>query len=121
MSIQQRRESLESTLAARGIPLRPDSRLCFSYANNLTGPEWTLERVADECCLMFWLYNHTDYAKRLETEMNQHAHYVDPFRLRLFFKSVIVPRVKHEIIREHGGVPDRWPWLVRQSQQQSDS
>jgi hypothetical protein len=112
--MQSRMESLVSELSNMLIPLRYDSRLCSSYIYGQLGPEWSVHRVVHECATMHWLYTYTMYPFKLSEAHAYLATILPPGKPASdFVKQCIQPRIKEKIIRDHGGIPSRWPWLEK--------
>ena len=113
--VESRKAELENALEKVGLSLRFDSKLCYCFINGQTGSEWTVESVVQECCLMHWLYNHTNYPKRCEHACNMESQlrYFNNRRQFLsFMRKNIFPQIKDSIIKENNGLPSQWPWLV---------
>lgn len=116
--VESRKSELENGLEKVGLTLRFDSKLCYCFINNQTGPEWTVESVVQECCVMHWLYNHTNYQKRCDhaCHMESQLRYFNDKRHFLsFMRKSIFPQIKDSIIQENNGYPSPWPWTVPQS------
>ncbi len=109
---------LMRALKEEGVPYRLDSSLCRSYLNDELNPdEWDVEKVAQECALMHYLYNYTDYSQRL-AEFKKIAHTFrsenmthDQYHVALH--TTIFPKLKRDCIQDHGGIPDKWPWFLK--------
>lgn len=112
--IETRKIDLERGLENVGLKLRYDSKLCYCFINNQTGPEWTVESVVHECAVMHWLHNYTNYQERCNFASTQesHIHYFHDKRHFLgHMRKSIFPQIKDSIIKENGGFPSPWPWV----------
>ena len=72
-SVEYKRECRTSQLAVAlaevGLTQRSDSRICTGWVNGHLN--WTLKEVVDMCCRMKWLYEHTNYKKRLNKAIQE--------------------------------------------------
>lgn len=117
--IQQiRKTNLENALNEKGLRLRVDSKLCSCYVKGETSLEWDVERVVQECCIMHWLYNFTDFQERYDmaSQIESKMNYFHTHRDFISYMNRFVrPAVKEMIIREHNGYPEVWPWLLEKN------
>lgn len=110
-----RKSQLEESMEKLGIQLRYDSKLCTSFVRGELSEEWNSTRVASECAIMFWLYNHTDYPTRCQASCNfyiSQSPHVHPRQVVKYVKRYIHPQIKKEVIDSCGGVPTVWPWIT---------
>lgn len=110
-----RKNDLERALAEKGLTLRMDSKLCYCYVNGQTGPEWDVHRVVHECSVMHWLYNFTNYQEKCEyaaTYESRRYYFRTQRDLLCYMRKYVHPVMKESVIRENGGLPEAWPWLV---------
>jgi len=117
-TVESRKTELEESLKKVGLSLRYDSKLCYCFINGQTGPEWTVESVVHECCVMHWLYNHTRYQERCDFASHRESqiHYFHDKRHFLsYMRKSIFPQIKDSIIKESGGFPSPWPWLLEET------
>ena len=113
-NVETRKSELEKGLEKVGLKLRYDSKLCYCFINNQTGPEWTVESVVHECSVMHWLYNYTNYQNRCNfaSEQESRIHYFHDKRHFLsYMRKSIFPQIKDSILKESGGIPSPWPWV----------
>lgn len=110
-----RRIELEKELKKLNLSLRHDSRLCYCYIHSETSPEWTACKVANECAMMHWLHNFTEYEERCRVAAIQERMWWFPGGGRHFadhMKRRVYPVIKESILAERGGRPEQWPWLL---------
>ncbi len=114
-----RRVELEKELEKLRLSLRHDSRLSYCYINCQTSPEWTASKVANECAMMHWLHNFTDYEERCRVAaIQERTWWCEGRGGRLFadhMKRRVYPVIKESILAERGGFPEKWPWLAEKS------
>lgn len=114
MKCQERRSDLVYKLSEVGLKIRSDSRLCDNYINGTLSKDWKLEDVVEMCCLMNWLYNYTDYKKKLKEKLDDELSFYKNFGERYYFPDIyegVESSVRDEIIEKNGGIPDTWPWF----------
>lgn len=113
----ERKKTLEDELSKLNLSLRYDSRLCSCYISGQTSEDWTAAKVANECALMHWLYNFTDYEERCQ------AAAMEEFRVGWFhsgrhfadyLKRRVYPTIKESIIKDSEGELDTWPWMKKE-------
>lgn len=110
----------------RGIELRDDSRLVWSFVTNQLAPGWTKEKVMDELCLLQYIFAHTPYSQHYrssipvvkhEIETQLFAGYPQPFASARAFEYVqkfVIPL--YRIAAMLSAHPDQkfpvtWPWM----------
>lgn len=119
--VESRKIDLEHALKKLGLSLRYDSKLCYCFINGQTGPEWTVESVVHECCVMHWLYNHTNYQERCDFASqceSQIRFFNDKRHFLSYMRRSIFPQIKDCIIKENEGFPSPWPWLLTKTTNQ---
>lgn len=114
-----RQKLLEDELSKLGLSVRHDSRLCHCYINHKTSPEWTATKVAHECAVMHWLYNHTDYENQCRLAAASEYKNSVFQNGRVFadhLRSNIYPAIKESYLRQtDGGCPTPWPWITKEA------
>ena len=110
-------DSLLSLLKNEGITdIRDDSRLVHAFLTNRLTPQWTKERVVQELCLTYFLYNYTDYPTYSKEVLPILAKYCNekagmPYHVAWnHVHKYMVPQFKYVAIEKAGGMPDVWPW-----------
>lgn len=114
--IEKRRNELKEAMSKKKLKIRSDSRLCDNYINGTLNKEWTLDDVVDMCCEMHWLYNYTNYKKRLDKELSEEINFYKEWGERYHFPTVyedVESDIREEIIEDNGGYPNIWPWLKK--------
>ena len=109
-----RKSNVDNELEKLKLSYRYDSKLCSCYVQGTTGPEWTAERVAKECAIMYWLYNHTPYEAICNNADIQETHkyiFYNEKQLKDHMRRYIYPKIKEFVIKDNGGIPESWPWL----------
>lgn len=96
-SDNNRKTILQTALAQRGLNLRRDSKLCSRYIDGTLEPDWTVEKIVDNCAMMNWLYNHTDYPNQVKQFNDNLDQYI----------KTELDKIKQVIIASHGG---NKPW-----------
>lgn len=110
---KERTKELLKELSLKGLHMRHDSRLCFSYINNDLGKDWNVHRVVQECCTMHWLYNYTAYPCKMDEAYMYFSTILTSGRtVHEFIKQNVQPHIKSQTILQHGGIPKTWPWLI---------
>ena len=114
----ERKNALQDELNKLNLSLRYDSRLCSCYISGQTSADWTAALVANECALMHWLYNFTDYQERCRVAMIEESrvgwfhsgrHFAD------YLKRRVYPTIKERIIKD--SQLDTWPWMKKEKEQ----
>lgn len=115
----ERKDELEHELGKLDLSLRYDSRLCSCYISGQTSADWTAALVANECALMHWLYNYTDYEERCRVAALEESkvgwfhsgrHFSD------YMKRRVYPTIKERIIKDSEGELDAWPWMKKEKE-----
>lgn len=117
-AVESRKIELENALTKVGLNIRYDSKLCYCFINGQTGPEWTVESVVHECCVMHWLHNHTKYQERCDFASHCESRirfFNDKRHFLSYMRKNIFPQIKDCIIKENGGFPSPWPWMPTES------
>ena len=118
-SRDERKNALEDELSKLNLSLRYDSRLCSCYISGQTSADWTAALVANECALMHWLYNFTDYEERCRVAATEESrvglfhsgrHFAD------YLKRRVYPTIKERIIKD--SQLDTWPWMKKEDKEQ---
>lgn len=113
-----RKQSIENELNKINLKLRYDSKLCYCYVNGETGPEWTPERVANECAIMHWLYNFTDYpgiCQYADIHESRRIFFHSKKQFKDHMRRYIYPNIKESMIMKNGGIPTTWPWMKNET------
>jgi hypothetical protein len=111
-----RRSELSNELQKVGLKIRNDSKLCENYIDGSLSNEWSLKKVVDMCCEMHWLYNYTNYKKKLNRSLNNEIEICKSWDGRYYFSDIyddVEPTVRNKIIKENGGLPIVYPWLKK--------
>jgi hypothetical protein len=108
-----RTEELKTALEKVGLELRSDSRLCQGYIENKLDQEWTLDEIVSMCAEMRWLYQYTDYKKKLDQAVQDEAEAIAEWEgwhgaHRKAYDEV-EPEVRHKVLKSHPK-PSIWPW-----------
>ena len=110
-------DQLLTQLAAEGIEsIRDDSRLVHAYLLGKLSSQWTRERVVQELCTTFFLYNFTEYpsySKNVLPLLAKYCHEKAGMPYHVAWNHVhkyMVPQFKFVAIERAGGTPTTWPW-----------
>jgi len=113
-------DALLDSLKKEGInEVRDDSRLVHAFLCKRLTPQWTRERVVQELCLTYFLYNYTEYPEFSRDVLPIFAKYCHekagmPYHVAWsHVHKYMVPQFKFVAIEKAGGLPDTWPWNVK--------
>ena len=110
-------DQLLTELKAEGIDfIRDDSRLVHAYLTNKLSAQWTRDRVVQELCTTYFLYNYTEYptySKNILPLLAKYCHEKAGMPYHVAWNHVhkyMVPQFKFVAIERAGGTPSVWPW-----------
>jgi len=96
--------------------IRDDSRLVHAFLLGKLSAQWTRERVVQELCTTFFLYNYTEYptySKNILPLLAKYCHEKAGMPYHVAWNHVhkyMVPQFKFVAIERAGGTPATWPW-----------
>ena len=110
-------DQLLAQLNAEGIDtIRDDSRLVHAFLQGKLSAQWTRDRVVQELCTTFFLYNYTEYpqySKNILPLLAKYCHEKAGMPYHVAWNHVhkyMVPQFKYVAIERAGGTPSKWPW-----------
>ncbi len=97
--MEEREKELKETLGKYKLKLREDSKLCENYIEDGEGD---INEIVQRMCEMKYLFEYCNMRKRIKDIKLQNK------------DSIFTPfqEAEYNILKEKGGYPKEWPWMI---------